>query len=458
MNASNQVAIEFSASPSERASEQINGILGNVLLTNGVYNGCIRLAKDVPVRLYLLNCATDRFMKITLEGHDMIKIGGDQGLLEKPVLIKEDIGLILTTGERAEVVFVPRHDNIRLYTSNPRGIQKVVLDECGNCELTDVEKCDEKSLLVTFKVIDEHCDEEQLEVPLELKKIKKIKVDHCTPIIPVYYGNYPPNSSGDIEFFAYRECKKGLPFDNLSRKEAPIVIEDGTYIIEITNTSDLANNFYLHGFTFQHLDTLYISEDNKDREINKVLENKDTIYIPAKPAGCRSKTVVRLAVKFSSKDRDIIAYGKSPTECRSGGWIFSSHMLTHAELGQAGFIQIIAECDRKNYSSNSGYLNSYSSHSSGDYSTCLSVIRDSNSSLDELTKSLITCSCGSGISASLCCTSSSSNSKTRNLSYNDSDSRRSSYESSKFKSSSYDSSKNSRIYDKSLSYSQYKSY
>jgi len=218
-------------------------------------------------------------MKITLEGHDMIRIGGDQGLLEKPILIKEDNGLILTTGERAEVVFVPRHEEIRLFTSNPRGIQKVEMDECGNCELTDVENCDNKELLVTFKVVDEHCDDENLEVPLELKKIKKIKVDHCTPIIPVYFGNYEPDCEGNIDFFAFRECKKGIPFDCLTRKEAPIVFEDGTYIIEVTNTSDLANNFYLHGFTFQHLDTLYISEDRKDREINKVLENKDTIYI-----------------------------------------------------------------------------------------------------------------------------------------------------------------------------------
>jgi len=497
LDSSNQVDIDFSTEPCERVSQQVNGILGNVLLTNGVYNGCITLTKDVPVRLYLLNCATDRFMKITLEGHDMIRIGGDQGLLEKPILIKEDNGLVLTTGERAEVVFVPRYDNIRLYTSNPRGIQKVEKDECGNCELIDVEKCDEKELLVTFKVIDEHCDEEQLEVPLELKKIKKIKVDHCTPVIPVYYGNYEPDCDGNIDFFAYRECREGIPFDSLSRKDAPIVIEDGTYIIEITNTSDLANNFYLHGFTFQHLDTLYISEDDKDRQINKVLENKDTIYIPAKPCGDRSKTVVRLAVRFSSKGRDIVAYGKEPTECRSGGWIFTSSMLTRSNLGQAGFVQIIAECDRKNYSSYSGYLNSYSSYSSGDYSSCLtkpsysksskSVIRDSGSnnhlsySLEKLTKSLITCSCGSGMSVSLCSCSSydrSSSGSSRRSSYDSygsssyDSSRRSSYDSSRrssydssgssrrssYDSSSCDKSRRNLSYDDSLSYSSYKPY
>ena len=457
LDATNQVDIEFSSVPCERASQQVNGILGNVLLTNGVYNGCISLSKNVPVRLYMVNCATDRFMKITLEGHDMLRIGGDQGLLEKPILITEENGLILTTGERAEIVFVPRHDQVRLFTTaNPKGIQKVVTDECGNCELVDqVTKDETKILLVTFNVYD-NGEAENLEVPLELKKIHPIKVDHCTPVIPVYYGNWEPDCDGNIDFYAFRNCRKGIPFDRLSAKEAPIVFEDGTYVIEVTNTSPLANNFHLHGFMFQHLETLYMSESNRERIVNQVLENKDTIYIPAKPEGRKSKTVVRLAVRFSSEGRDILAYGKEPTEKRSGGWIMQSHVLTHANLGQEAFIQVVAECDREKYSSSSGYINSYSTYSdSKDYSSCLtrdsgSSFKSSNSksdwtgsssssrsgsrscsrsgsrscsrsgsrsssyetdltelsySLEELTQSLITCSCGSGINSSMCCSS-----------------------------------------------------
>jgi FtsP/CotA-like multicopper oxidase with cupredoxin domain len=413
LNSSNQVDIEFSSNQCERISQQINGIVGNVLLTNGVFEGCIDLAKNEPIRLYLVNCATDRFMKIFLEGHDMLRIGGDQGLLEKPILIKEENGLMLTTGERAEIVFVPRKEQIKLYTSaNPRGTQKVISDECGNCELTDdISKSDEKLLLVTFNVYEEKEECSQLEVPLELKKIKRIKVDHCTPVIPVYYGNY---LCDDVEYFAFRVNKKGVPFQNLRSKDAPIVFEDGIYIIEVTNTSPLANNFYLHGFTFQHIDTLLISDCNKERIVNHVLENKDTIYIPAKPCGKRSKTVVRLAVKFTSKCRNIIAFGKEPTEKRSGGWIFQSHILTNANLGQEGFIQIVGKCERDKYLSHSGYLDSYSKYSdSRDYSTCLtrhskSSQTDLSSTLEELTQSLITCKCGSGVNASLCSCSLSS--------------------------------------------------
>ena len=478
-----------------RTFSQVNGIIGNVLLTNGVYQGCISLNKNQPTRLRMVNCATDRFMKIFIEGHDLLRVGGDCGLLEKPILIKADSGLMLTTGERADIVFVPRKDTIRLLTSqNPRGIQLIKEDSCGNCKLVnDVTYPQEKLLLVTFDVIDKK-DNCKLEVPLKLKKIKRIHVDHCTPVIPVTYGMLDPLQSTDnVEFFAFSQDKHGIPFDQLNKKEAPIVIADGTYIIEVTNYSPLANNFHLHGFHFQHLDTLILSKDRKERIINRVLENKDTIYIPAcshdsytNGYDCdRSKTVVRLAVDFSSKNREIVAYGKEPRNVNghsvSGGWVFQSHILTHAELGQQGFIQIIAECDRVRYSSYSGYSNSYSQYSSdsnnnssNNHSTCLtrsssnsnsnsssrsyeSSKDDLSTSLDYITKSLITCSCGSGVSSASCCSVAKTSvddllSDLTNLSNFRS---KSSNKSSNDSSSRSKSRSNSRSRSNSISYSAY---
>ena len=468
----NQVDISYSDDACVRTEQQINGILGNVLLTNGVHDGCISVTKNEPTRLRMVNCATDRFMKIVIEGHDMLRIGGDQGLLERPILIKQDSGLILTTGERADVVFVPRQDSVRIYTYNPRGFQHVEKDCDGNCELIDkVSFSDEKELLVTLEAR-ESSDLESLNVPLELKHIKKIKVDQCTPVIPVSFGNFEPDEKGDVDFFAFKQDKHGVPFDCISSEEAPIVVEDCPYIIEVTNYSSIANNFFLHGFSFQHLDTLKVTSEGVEREINKVLENKDTIYIPPRPEGYKSKTVVRLAVKFTGKCRDINAFGKEPTECTAGGWIFQSHILTHAERGQKGFVQIIGECDRIKYSSYSGYSNSYSKYSSGDHSVCLSKSgksRDYGSkslseSLDEITKSLITCSCGSGMSVSIC---SCSRSKTHSASYSsdsssDSESsretRRSRYSSkSHYSSSDYTDSKSLTYpkYNPPSSYSKY---
>ena len=347
LDTANQVDIEFSSIPEEKLYQQVNGILGNVILTNGVYDGHISLCKNVPVRLYLVNCATDRFMKISLEGHDMLRVGGDQGVLERPILIKEENGLVLTCGERAEIVFVPRRGSVRLFTeSNVRGIQNLAQDEAGNFELNEkIESESEKLVLVTFVMDSGNAGdaEEDLQIPLHLKKVKKIKVDHCTPVISINYENI-----GDIK-----------------------IMKDMTYILEIKNDSLLPNNFYLHGCTFQHIDTIF----NGKRVENKLLEDKDTIYVP-------TQSVVRLAATFKSNT------------------IFSSRILTRSEQGDQGLIQIVADIKDVN-------MTSYSSFFKGDHSACLTkagkyVKDDLSNTLDDLTKSLILCKCGSRKSACSC--------------------------------------------------------
>ena len=347
LDTANQVDIEFSSIPEEKLYQQVNGILGNVILTNGVYNGHISLCKNIPVRLYLVNCATDRFMKISLEGHDMLRVGGDQGVLERPILIKEENGLVLTCGERAEIVFVPRRGSVRLFTeSNVRGIQNIVQDEAGNLELDDVDMQSEKLVLVTF-VMDSGSEqgEEDLQIPLNLKKVKRLKVDHCTPIITINY----------------------------EKVEHIKIMKDMTYILEIKNASLLPNSFYMHGCTFQHIDTIFIEE--KKRVENKLLEDKDTIYIPY-------NSVVRLAAIFKNNT------------------IFSSRILTRSEVGDQGLIQIVADIKDVN-------MKTYSSFFTGDHSACLTksgqyVKDDLSNTLDDLTKSLILCKCGSRKSACSC--------------------------------------------------------
>jgi len=296
----------------EQIFEKVNGIKGNIILCNNVYRGTILLERNIPVRIQMVNCCPDRFLKIHLECHDMIKIGGDQGLCERPLLIKADTGLILTTGERAEIIFVPRKENIKLWSTEFVGIQKTSRDAYGNIRLD--ETIDDKfshfnrEVLVTFNTEDTG-REEALTVPLLLKPIRRIFTDINTPILPVSFG--------------YSVHQGNLVFDIENHH---VVIQDGTYIIEVTNTSPLPNNFYLHGFTFQHIETLY----GKTRFPNSCIENKDTIYIPASKK--YEKVVVRLAVTFRGK---------------TGRWLFSSQIVTRAEAGQRGTISIEAECCSK---------------------------------------------------------------------------------------------------------------
>lgn len=398
----------------------------NIFLVNGVHNGCIHLYKDTPTRLRIVNCAANEFMRLYLENHDFLKIGGDRGLLEKPLLIKEGKGILLTPGERLDIVFVPRQDKINLYTylestnsenCDEKNIKsqnknygrdtKDITDEiCSDLIYTksngiykECENYGEKVLLVTFITNSPNIEyipsekisydwntslnnsrntslnisskssleKDVLKIPTEFRKIKKIKTDQCTPVIKINYGQ-----NGDIPY-AYKIRSKGVPFQDLLPKQAPIIFENSTYIIEITNNSMKGNNFFLHGFYFQHIETIW-KDENITRVHPKFVENKDTIFVPG--AKCSSgKCILRLAVKFSSgsKCRNIIAYGKTPTDCRSGGWICGSHILSLADKGQQAFLQIVPEEDRIKYSTYSdNYINKYSKYSmDSDHSYCL---------------------------------------------------------------------------------------
>ena len=291
----------------------------SLYLTNGVHNGLITCHKGVPLRLRMVNCDSDEIMKISIENHDVLKIGGDQGLNEKTLLIKDGNSLILTPGERLDIIFVPRANKIRILTK--------------------------ETVLVTSNASEG--ENISLDIPISFQNLKKIHVDSCTPVIPIEYSS---NSIYSVNGIA-------TPFSSLTEKDAPIVFENSIYLMEITNPLQEANNFYIENYTFQHIDTIFISTIDSnivsDRIINKTIENKDTIYIPPRPGDKYSKTVVRLAIEFKSFTGNISA----TTRCT-----FQSNLLSRAEAGQKAFLFIVPLSQREKYLSSSSYVNYYSSY------------------------------------------------------------------------------------------------
>jgi FtsP/CotA-like multicopper oxidase with cupredoxin domain len=116
---------------------QANGREGNTLLVNGQANpDPPTVDEGVPLRLRVVNAANARFMRLSIPGHDIYKIGGDGGLLESPVLLPPiptephpllpgatisqlsilgtESGVLLTPGERADIVFTPRGDEVTI--------------------------------------------------------------------------------------------------------------------------------------------------------------------------------------------------------------------------------------------------------------------------------------------------------------------------------------------------------
>ena len=77
LDADSQIAdFERSEDPLEWATSQIEGRIGNTLLVNGKKDLSIPVRRGVPQRLRLVNVSNSRFMRISIPGHIMHRIGG----------------------------------------------------------------------------------------------------------------------------------------------------------------------------------------------------------------------------------------------------------------------------------------------------------------------------------------------------------------------------------------------
>ena len=374
-----QIAAPFPADPLENAVTQVNGREGNTLLVNGEVNAMGTVERGVPQRLRLVNVSNARFMRVSIAGHRMFRIGGDGGLLEAPIEIPAidlvpdpdsqtemisdpdpDRGLLLTPGERADVVFTPMGDDSTIAlqwhdiargrrrasfrprrADDPRGFQEIALDP---------DEGDGKrppQTLLTLELTGARGGAEYVP-PTALRKIEAIDTTGAKPI-SVEFGHNFPDPNGDITFFATREPGNPLPFEIVTPAIAPVVTVGETGIFEVYNFLPSDHNFHLHGFTFQLIETQFIDADTPRNNFvvpATYLENKDTILIPRAPgARGRSRTITRLAARFDDTGREgqVEAFGKDPGTESSGGWVFHCHILEHADRGMMSFLQVVRQ-------------------------------------------------------------------------------------------------------------------
>lgn len=115
--------------------ETMNGTEGDILLVNGQQLPAFSVAEGDGIRLRLINAAIARYYRLALPGHDILRVGGQGGLLASVALeggqrqgmrmpmddsytgytgaIEIDQGyergeILLAPGERADVVIVPK--------------------------------------------------------------------------------------------------------------------------------------------------------------------------------------------------------------------------------------------------------------------------------------------------------------------------------------------------------------
>ncbi|WP_267174988.1 multicopper oxidase family protein [Marinicella marina] len=368
----NQITEPFLGDKKAIALEKLNGREGNVLLVNGVSQPQMTFSRSEPHRIRMVNAANSRFMRTTLQIHDFIRIGGDQGLLEEAQVLSSipsnntvnqndavnrhltiipDNGVLLTPGERADIVFNPLpydatfelrwHDTVR-------GRHDVEFLPDGTIDLTHgIRDGDNPNKIFGTVQFTGAELKTPFVAPSPLRIIPRIDVTDA-PTLPLVMGHTLPDwDTGDVKFFVQA---MGMPFPMLTPDDVHTVVANRTYVWEVKNLTEGRHNFHTHGFRFQHIETEYKDLDFPDdpalnfTEPAAFIEDKDTIMLEPRPGLIRGRSfsLTRLAVNFSDSGREkqIDAFGKMPEGDESGGWLAHCHILEHSASGMMTFFQV----------------------------------------------------------------------------------------------------------------------
>lgn len=387
LDADGRVADPFPDDPLENAATQLNGREGNVLLVNGVTQPLAKFRRGQPHRLRIVNAANARFMRLSIPGHTLYRIGGDGGLIESPLAIEPvelvqdgghmngmaaastDIsdeempmisdpdlskGILLTPGERADVVFTPHgKGSLSLeWHDVARGRHSTFYNDDGSIGIGHAHDDGKRppEVLMRFKLIANDSKDDYIP-PDPLRAIEPIDTTGAG-ILKSMFGHSAPDANGDVTFFVQMKPDGSggmmpLPFDKVTPEDAYTVTVGENGIWEVHNMTGGMHNFHTHGFSFQLIETQYMDMDNPENNYTEAApyrEIKDTIQLPARPgARGRSRTIIRLAASFDDTGREgqVAAAGKVPEEGVSGGWLFHCHILEHSARGMMSFFQTV---------------------------------------------------------------------------------------------------------------------
>ena len=389
----------FVGSKEEVALEMLNGREGNLRLLNGKTEPALSLEEGVPHRVRVLNAASARFLRVSVPDHTFWRIGGDQGLIETAIEVPPAAstvsglspsgaplkhpsdpdpatGLLLTPGERADIVFVPVKPEGTSFLhlewhDLQRGRHSVEFHEDGTVSLAHDVPDGTRSFEV-YAVIqltappDGEAMVTTYDPPPSLRDLEPIAAAGA-PTLELTLGHTVPDwNTGEITAFIQ---EVGKSFAVLGHGDVYSVESGKTYVWGIKNLTGSHHNFHTHGWSFQHLETRFVDLDdptNPDRNYVTAathLEDKDTILIPRRPGTVpgRSFSLTRLAARFGDAGREgqVAADGKTVRDGRSGGWLAHCHILEHAARGMSTIFQVT---DLFVDSFESGDLSAWSSH------------------------------------------------------------------------------------------------
>ena len=347
-----QVAEAYSGLPTQILAKKINGREGNMLLVNGKKLPTIEVTSGVPVRWRLVNVANARFMTLEIPGHKLTRIGGDAGLIEKPRLNLDQLTLL--TGQRADILFTPKGKpgtEITVYWKDiARGRHSFSIEDGKVIMAPDQTDGRQKKIpLMKLKFVGKAETVRQLTLPPILRRIDPIDTRGAR-IQQLVLEHTAPGTEGTVRFTI-----NGKTLAQLNSKNTLDAAVGEVQVWDLVNKSTGDYPFHLHGFHFQVLGTIKKDKNGNTTEIIAAppIENRDVVNVPGAADHEGSSTTVRIAIKFDHGDpkaSNLVAYGGfnavdnkpgGPSGKRhSGGWLFHSNILEHANLGMTAYIEI----------------------------------------------------------------------------------------------------------------------
>jgi FtsP/CotA-like multicopper oxidase with cupredoxin domain len=207
---------------------------GGVRLVNGLQEPRLEMAGNTIERWRVVNAASARFMRLSLDGREFSVIGTDGGLMAEPVPATE---VLLTPGERVDLAIGPFVEGEELR------LDALPYDR-GKGET-------ETELFATVQI--GRAEGSRAEIPSLLRQIE-----------PLVMGDAAPTRTIDL---------KALMHGGHDQRDDPVRVGE-MQVWDLVNETGQDHPFHVHGFFFQVL--------RENGQPPPVLAWKDTVNVPRK--------------------------------------------------------------------------------------------------------------------------------------------------------------------------------
>ena len=263
-------------------TDEENGREGNVLLVNGQVMPTLSMRSGEVQRWRVINVAAARIYRLAIPGQTMLHVGGDGGLFERPVEVKD---FLLANSERVELLVRG--------TAAP-GTRTVLRT-------------------LPYDRYDPHTRPADWETPRDLLSVRYVDAPAIAPVaIPTTLRHVVALDTSHVT--AHRELvlSQGLingRMMNMHRVDVTSRLNT-IEIWQIENVVTMDHPFHLHGFQFQVLD--------RDGVPEPFVSWKDVVNV-------KKHETVRFAVRFDDFP---------------GQWMFHCHILDHEDHGMMGILEV----------------------------------------------------------------------------------------------------------------------